>query len=187
GILGMCADARDASALFAEKDLETATKEFEWQLAAEHLLPDPEIKAARWRIFGGALAILLFFTIVKLIVASIRGRSNVQFLIILTIVALILTGKAAFPRSTAAGKAFLGEMRHMFDSLRLRSAQIHSGGSSSEVALLVAVFGVSALSGDAFKWTKTLFPKAAKSSSSSCGSACGSSCGSGCGGGCGGG
>ncbi len=184
-LLECCKEQIQASSLFASPAFATATAELERQLAAQRLLPDHEIKSDRRRIYGAALAVLLLVAIAKIVVALGRGRTNVGFLIVLTIVALIVTAKAAFPRTTAAGKAFLAEVRHMFESLRLRSAQLHTGGASSEVALLVAVFGVSALSGDAFGWTKTLFPKAAQSSSSSCGSSCGGGCGGGCGG-CGG-
>jgi hypothetical protein len=70
--------------------------------------------------------------------------------------------------------------------LKSRAEHFRAGKSPDEVALLVAVFGISALPEKQFPYAKKLYPKAS-SSSTGCGSGCGSSCGGGgCGGGCGG-
>jgi len=103
-------------------------------------------------------------------------------------VACILANKIYNPHRTPAGDALLADLRTLFARLKERAHTLRPGGRSSEVALLMAVFGVRALSPIGFPYARQLFPKAtASTSSSTCGSACGSSCGGGgCGGGCGG-
>lgn len=184
-LLEYCAASSDPRGLFKDQKLVAACDEYEQQLTRRHLLPDEAVTANRKTIFNCAVAVLIAFSIVKLIVAFMRGRSNVMFLIVCTIIAVVAAHAVAFPRQTALGKALLSEIQNLFSALKLRAAQIRPGGATAEMSLLVAVFGISALQGADFAWTKLLFPAAAASdSSSSSGSSCGSSCGGGCGGGC---
>jgi hypothetical protein len=91
------------------------------------------------------------------------------------------------PRQTGRGKALLADLGSLFKSLKDRAAGFQPGSNPAELALLAAVFGVTALPVDAFPYSKTLFPQPSAGSGDSGGSSCGSSCGGGgCGGGCGG-
>jgi hypothetical protein len=133
--------------------------------------------------------VLLFFSITKIVVALSRGRSNIGFLLFITVIALVFAWKTATPRLTARGEALLDDVKNLFLSLKLRGPQIRPGGASTELVMLAAVFGISALPRDRFAWASQLFPRADASDTgtgTSCGSSCGSSCGGGCGGGCGG-
>jgi hypothetical protein len=153
-------------------------------------LPDETIKAARTSLYMAGAAVLLFFAVTKIVIALLRGRSNVMFLIVLCAIALIALASAVFQRRTARGDVFMREVENLFRSLKLRAPQIQGGGATTELAMLTAVWGVSALPRERFAWASQLFPKstAGDSSSSSCGSSSSSSCSSSsCGGGCGGG
>lgn len=186
-LLEYCAASSDPRRLYKDSKLVEACHEYEQQLVLRTLLPDETINADRRMLFNAAIACLIAVSVVKLIVAFARGRTNVLFLIIFTVAAVAAARAVAFPRQTAAGKAFLDEIRNLFSALKLRAAQIRPGGATAELVLLVAVFGTDALKGGDFAWTKLLFPEPSTSSSGSCSSgSCGSSCGGGCGGGCGG-
>jgi uncharacterized protein (TIGR04222 family) len=187
-VLDQCKSERQPHELFDPPYYEGVSP-IEQELEKMRLLPDGTIKAARRSIFLGGAAVLLFFAIAKIVIALSRGRTNVLFLVFLCIVALIALSASAFPRRTAKGDSFLREVENLFRSLKLRAPQIQSGGATTELAMLTAVWGVSALPREKFQWARQLFPKAdTSSSSSSCGSSSSSSCSSSsCGGGCGGG
>ena len=186
-VLDECITTKKPHELFERAYYEAVTP-VERELQRMRLLPDDEITRARRKLFFAAMAVLLFFAVTKIAVAISRGRSNVLFLIVLCVISLLMLRASAFPRRTARGDTFMREVENLFRSLKLRAPQIQSGGATSELAMLTAVWGVNALPRDRFAWASQLFPrsKAGDSSSSSCGSA--SSCGgSSCGGGCGGG
>ena len=186
-LLAFCEAPREAKELFAGATFDVAGAEIEFELARMGLMPDEETKAARRTLFFAGAAVLLFFSLVKIAVALSRGRTNVAFLILFTLVALGLTLRAAIVGRTARGEAFLKELENLFRSLKLRAKELRPGGATSEVAMLAAVWGVAALPGETFGWSDKMFKKAATSSGGSCGSSCGSGCGGGCGGGgCGG-
>lgn len=188
-VLDHCVSQRQPHELFEPKyDAEVAP--IEQELAKMRLLPDDTIKAARRSLFLRGAAVLLFFAGAKIAIALSRGRSNVGFLILLCFFALLVFSGSVFQRRTARGDLFMKEVENLFRSLKLRAPQIQSGGATSELAMLTAVWGVGALPRDRFAWASQLFPKstAGDSSSSSCGSSSSSSCSSSsCGGGCGGG
>jgi uncharacterized protein (TIGR04222 family) len=189
-VLDQCRSERAPHELFAAPYYE-GVHPIEEELVKMRLLPDATVKAARRSLFFAGAAVLLFFALVKIGVALSRGRTNVLFLVVLCIVALIALGASAFPRRTARGDTFLREVENLFRSLKLRAPQIQGGGATTELVMLTAVWGVSALPRERFPWARQLFPKAdTSSSSSSCSSSCGSSSScssSSCGGGCGGG
>jgi uncharacterized membrane protein YgcG len=134
-----------------------------------------------------ALIILWTFSLTKLALAYARGRSNVGFLIILTLISTVIAVKVARPRLTGRGSAMVASLRTLFQSLKQRASTLMPGSAPNELLLLSAVYGVGALPTDSFPFIKKLYPQASASSSSSCGSSCGSGCGGGgCGGGCGG-
>lgn len=181
----------EASSIFDDITLKMACDQYQETLKREQLLPDESVTQARMLRFIAAFFILGAVGGVKIFIALERGRTNVLFLIILMIVAIALAAKFAAPRLTARGSAMLSDVQTLYANLRERAASIRPGGATIEAMMLAATFGVGALAGDAFAYTKVLFPRAkssASGSSSSCGSSCGSSGGSSCGGGgCGGG
>jgi uncharacterized protein (TIGR04222 family) len=191
-VVEYCLSARKPNDLFTGDRFDAAAKEYEDELARMRLLPDGQMKVRRRELFLWAAAVLLFFSITKIVVAISRGRGNFVFLIILTAIALMLVGKVVFPRLSARGTELLENVRNLFLSLKVRAPQIRPGGASTELVMLVAVYGVGALPREHFLWAHQLFPRATSDSSSSSSSSCGSSCGSsscgggGCGGGCGG-
>lgn len=188
-VLEYCAAAREPKDLFSPSRFDAAAQDYETELLRMRLLPDVETRGERRALFRWAAAVLLFFSVTKIVVAWMRGRMNVGFLILLTIVALVLLLKTVNPRLTARGNALLENVRNLFTSLKVRAPQIRPGGASSELVMLVAVFGIAALPRENFVWTRRLFPRAdaTVAAATSCGSSCGSGCGGGgCGGGCGG-
>lgn len=186
-VLESCLTAREPKELFSASRFDAAAQDYEAELLRMRLLPDVETQGQRRALFLSAAAVLLFFSVTKIVMAWMRGRVNVMFLIVLTVVALVLLLKTVNPRLTARGNALLENVRNLFTSLKVRAPQIRPGGASTELVMLVAVFGIAALPRENFVWTRRLFPRADTKSTASCGS-CGSSCGSSCGGGgCGGG
>lgn len=183
-LLDFCAAPSEAKELFAPGTFEVAAGEIEHELEQMGLMPDEETKAARQKLFLAAAALLFFVSVLKIVVALARGRTNIGILIVFTLVAIGLTYRTAMVGRTARGAAFLKELENLFRSLKLRAKELRPGGATSEVAMLAAVWGVPALPAETFGWSDKLFPKATAGGG---GSSCGSSCGSGCGGGCGGG
>lgn len=178
----------EAASMYDDKELKSKLTEYETALRKVGLLPDEYITQVRAVIFGFAFVILGGVGITKLILALDRGRPNVCFLVGLIIAAIVIASKQSFPRLTETGKAMLHDVRNLYSELRGRAAFLQPGGATIEPMMLAAVFGVGALAGDGFGYTKTLFPRVHQSSTSACGGSCGSSCGSSCGGGgCGGG
>lgn len=177
-----------ASSIFADPTLAAACEDYERRLVGLGLLPGAAQKAANRRRLVVAVAVLWGVAVLKVAVALGRGRSNVLFLVILTLLAAWLAYRAARLARTARGEALLADLRTLFASLR--EAAIRPGGATQELALLAAVFGLAAIPMPLFPYVRTLYPKAASASgsNSSCGASCGASCGSSCGGGgCGGG
>jgi uncharacterized protein (TIGR04222 family) len=181
----------EADSMFDDPEVKSTCQEYEQTLKQVRLLPDETIMQLRRLIFGCAVLLLGGVGVVKLIFALSRGRTNVAFLIVLVIAAIFLAAKQSFPRLTESGKAMLEDVKNLYSGLRGRAALLNPGGATIEPMMLAAVYGVGALAGDGFAYTKTLFPRANQSPNSSGGSSCGSSCGSSggssCGGGCGGG
>ena len=178
----------EASSMFTDSKLQSACAPYEHTLRKFDLLPDGSTTLLRGVIFGFAFLILAGVGLSKLIIALERGRPNVCFLIVLMIVAIVIAAKQSFPRLTETGKAMLQDVKHLYSNLRERAYLIKPGGATIEPMMLAAVFGVGALAGDGFGYTRTLFPRATKhNSSSSCASSCGDTCGSSCGSSCGGG
>lgn len=192
--------ADEAGALFEDSRLKATCEPYKEALLAAGLLPGESIVSARWTRLLITCAILGGVAIVKILIALERGRTNVWFLVILTIVAIVLAAKLSFPRLTESGKRMIADLQNLYAGLKDRALSLQTGGATIEPMMLAAVFGVGALASADFAFTHVLFPRAAKAAAqsgsscgASCGSACGSSCSSGsscgssCGGGCGGG
>ena len=185
-----------ATSILIDPKLQAVCENYREALKRDQLLPDHSLSRARILRFIVIIALLGGTGAFKVYVAYERGRSNVQLLIILMIVAVVIAGKFAFPRLTGSGAALVADIQTLYAGLKQRAGTLPAGGASVDVMMLAAAFGVGALAGDAFNYTRTLFPRArsgatgsswGSSSSCSSGSSCGSSCGGGgCGGGCGG-
>jgi uncharacterized protein (TIGR04222 family) len=148
-------------------------------------MPDAAMRAQRYRWFALAAALLLGIALGKIVIAFGRGRYNVEFLIILTAVALGVVWFLVRRRRTHLGNRMLKDLQRLFKALRQRAATIRPGAMTSDAMLLAAVFGISALPAAGFADLLRVYKKAA-SSGGGCGSSCGSGCGGGGGGGCGG-
>jgi uncharacterized protein (TIGR04222 family) len=197
------AEAKEA---FTYAPVVSAAEKYEDELQNTQLLPD---QATKWRRQFLLLVAVLALAVVawsKVYLALMRGRTNVTFLIILSVIAIIIAISVSRPRLTARGSAMLKDLQNLYGDLRARAPSISPGGSTIEAAMLAAVFGAAILPASNFAFTRQLFPQlqtssgtwASSSSGSSCsgsscssssscssGSSCGSSCGGG-GGGCGG-
>jgi uncharacterized protein (TIGR04222 family) len=189
--------AGEASSIFNDSRLRATCKPYEQTLKTAGLLPNESISGARWTRLLIACGVLGGVALVKIVVALERGRTNVWFLVILTVLAIVVAVKISFPRLTESGKAMLADLQNLYSGLKDRALFLRTGGATIEPVMLAAVFGVTALQSADFAFTHVLFPRARpadswSTSTSSCGSSCGSSsscassCGGGCGGGCGG-
>jgi uncharacterized protein (TIGR04222 family) len=176
--------------LFQADGLASRLKNGAWPMAESlrqnGLISGPEQVDAAWRNwYAGALMILAFGGF-KFVIALVKGKHNVLFLLILAFIGLIALAIASIvPRLTRRGKDYLNRLRDAFEGLKPRLAEAHKDSPHDPAFVLVpAIFGVSALVGTPFDYAPTLFKSAAAQSSGGC-SGGGSSCGGG--GGCGGG
>jgi uncharacterized protein (TIGR04222 family) len=182
----------EASTIFDDITLELACDPYQETLKRDRLLPDESVEQIRL-----VLTVVAFFILggvggIKVFIALERGRTNIIFLIILTVIAIVVAVKIMSPRLTSRGAALLADVQTLYAGLKERATFIRPGGATIEAMMLAAAFGIDTLAGDAFAYTKALFPRPQKAATgSSCGSSCGSSwdsssgssCGSSCGGG----
>jgi uncharacterized protein (TIGR04222 family) len=185
-ILGRCAQSgTPATAVLDDPAVERACAPYRAQLERLQLMPNAAMRAARYRWFAIAAAILLGIALGKIVIAFGRGRYNVEFLIFLTVIGLGVVWFLVRRRRTHLGNRMVKDLRRLFRALRQRAATIRPGSMTSDAMLLAAVFGISALPATGFADFLRVYRKAA-SSGGGCGSSCGSGCGGGGGGGCGG-
>jgi uncharacterized protein (TIGR04222 family) len=150
-----------------------------------------KVKKRKYQVFGATL--LLSTTIYKITLALQRGKSNVQFLIIISAAALFALAHFTSRERNGFGDENLKSLKNLFESLKNRARELLPNQRSNEATLVAAIYGLNILAPEKFSYLKKIFPQSQKnnnSSNSSCGSSCGSSsgssCGSSCGGGCGG-
>lgn len=189
-LMDRLANPEESTSIVADSSVQPALNEYRETLTRMCVLPDAAINRSRVTSFLLASAVLGGTAAVKIFVALSRGRTNIAFLILLALIATAIAAKISFPRLTARGKSLLQDVKLLYHRLKERAGSVASGGANADAAMLAAAFGLGALSGDAFGFAATLFPKKTSSSGwggSSCGSSGGSSCGSSCGGGGGGG
>lgn len=172
---------------------EVARRSYEPMLRQMNLLAGPEVLARRTLNVGIAVVVLVAVAAIKVVVGLSRNRP-VSFLVISAIVFVVLTLVVTRGRRTVRGDRLLGDLTSLFEALRERARELRPYTSTSELALLMAVFGLNAVPVVAFPFVRAFRPEQpASSTSSSCGasgSSCGSSSSSSCGGGgssCGGG
>ncbi len=184
-ILARCAQSgTPATAVLDDPAVERACAPYQARLERLQLLPDAAMRAQRYRWFAIAAAVLLGIALGKIVIAFGRGRYNVEFLIILAVIALGVVWFLVRRRRTRLGNRMLKDLQRLFRALRQRAPTIRPGAMTSDAMLLAAVFGISALPATGFVDFLRVYKKAA-SSGGGCGSSCGSGCGGGGGGGCG--
>lgn len=193
GIISALRSPRSAYLLIKDREVIDGTRHLERELCELGLVPDASDRMRRRLLGLCALLLLWIVAWQKITLAIERGKSNIGLLILLALASLFMIAALVRRPRTTRGDRLLGDLRVLFSGLRERSASLRGGGASQELALLSAVFGLSALQGEQLARSRELFPKASSSSGSSCGSSCSSSdsSSSGCsscggGGGCGG-
>jgi len=192
-VLAFFSAPRAAYEALRKSALGPAASTYEQRAFDLDLMPDGRVKARRQILCGIGVCLLVGVSLVKIAVALSRGRTNILFLIALTIAAQFVLARLAVSGPTAQGRALLRDVQTLFSDLKGRRPFLRPGAGTKEIAWLVGVFGVGALPRDGFPDVKTLFPLSSRELDSS-GAACGASSGcggvaggGGCGGGCGGG
>ena len=123
------------------------------------------------------------FGAIKLLVAWMRGRGNVQFLILLLILGVVASlALMKPPFQTAAGKRYLKWLRESHQGL-VKMVSAGRRQSFGELALVAGIFGLGVLPTLA-PLQKAMVPPPSSSDGGGGDSGCGG--GGGCGGGCGG-
>ncbi len=181
-VLDHFSDPREPDLSYSIPAAEAVFEKYENQLAEAGLRPDAAQKEQRRRDFFAAAGLLLLLSGTKIFVALQRGRTNVLFLVGITIGAVILSWIVTNPRLTKLGQQTVDDLKALFGHLRETSTR----RSPEELVMIAAAFGVGALPVSAFPSGQEMFSPRQKNSSWTSSSSCGSSCGGGCGGGCGG-
>jgi uncharacterized protein (TIGR04222 family) len=201
----------EPSTLFASEAVRASAASLDLELAEAGLLPSAQQRLLRVMLERGAVLVVAGVAAFKILLAASRGHKNVGFLFLLMLFTVVALSLLARGRRTVTGNRALADLRALCEGLKERSAELQIGRGSYDLAMLMGVFGLGALSGPSEDLAKQLFPGAYRRdgsasdgssggscstascssssgcSSSSCGSSsCGSSCGGGCGG-CGGG
>src|SRR5271154_4322500 len=163
-ILARCAQSgTPATAMLDDPAVERACAPYRAQLERLQLMPDAAMRAARYRWFALASAILLGVALSKIVIAFGRGRYNVGFLVILTAIVLWVVWLLVRRPRTQLGTRTLKDLRRLFRALRQRAATISPGAMTSDAMLLAAVFGISALPATGFANLLRVYKKAASS------------------------
>src|SRR5579862_3901944 len=178
-ICDVAATPIEAVEIIRDKGIQAIGKDYRAQLAEIGLIPDEGARAGRILRTMLAVAIVLGVGGIKLLLALVRNKPNVGFLIIMGVVSAGILVLIALRRRSALGDAMLSDLRNLLDALKRNVGYRQGTRVTSDILLLAAVFGLQALPGGPFATVHTFFRSA--SGSSSCGG--GSSCGSGCGGG----
>ncbi|HLV85538.1 MAG TPA: TIGR04222 domain-containing membrane protein [Candidatus Sulfotelmatobacter sp.] len=173
--------------------LGSAASGYEKQATELDLIPDRWRNGMRHVLVAAAACGLVLVSLIKIAIAISRGRSNILFLIILTILGPYLLSRLLLHGPTVKGRVLIRNVQALFSDLKGRRPFLRPGAGTKEIAWLVGVFGAGALPQSGFPDVKALFPLSSSpanlgGTTSSCGtvSSCGSG-GGGCGGGCGGG
>jgi uncharacterized protein (TIGR04222 family) len=200
-VLRRAQSTNDLSRFFDSRTIRRTTVDYKATLERLRLLPDKQIAQRRVLLLSAMLAILVGFAFASTVAATMRGRHNIAFLVLVTAIFCGIAIRQYNPFRTALGDTVLADLKTLFQSLKSRAPMIRAGGATGEAALLMAVFGINALPGATFPAVRQ-FEDRRRSNLTSCGAghgchgchSCSSSscCGggsSGCGGGggCGGG
>lgn len=159
---------------------------YKQELQAEGLLVNSSYRLQRAIPCLVATIFLVGVSYLKISYAHAHGHYNTNFLLILTIIFLLTIVVFFLKRLTADGYQLLSNLRSLFVLLKNRASSLQAGGETNEVALVAAVYGLTALSVSQFPLIRQFYPAGSGDSGSSSSGDSGSSCGSSCGGGCGG-
>jgi uncharacterized membrane protein YgcG len=153
-----------------------ACESYDKTLRRARLLPDEYVTCTRLVRLVIAGSLLGGVAVTKVLLALAAGRSNVGFLVLLTIAAIVIASMVSFPRLTDSGKAMLEDVKSLYSGLKDRSPFSKQGDAGFEPTMMAAVFGVGALSASGY--VDQLFPRRGKKQDGSCAtdSDCGSSC-----------
>jgi uncharacterized protein (TIGR04222 family) len=156
------------------------------RLEKESLFCLDEVKSAcRWLAVVGTV-VILGLGAYKLVVALVKGKSNVGFLIMMGIVATAILWKVcASHRLSHRGREYLDRLQATFQGLKGR-ASAPAAGPDPTLVLLVGLFGVEALAGGSYDYFKRMFAQSAGGGGCGGGGCGGGGCGGGGCGGCGG-
>lgn len=173
-----CSGPHSIEEMFKDPALRAEADGYATSLTQQGLLRDTGVVMSRLLVALPATVLLAGTGVTKVVVALSRGRYNVGFLIILTIVFTILVLATVGRRRTAAGDTVMRQLKQNYAQLKTRAKGLHAGGATNEAAMAAAVFGLAVLPPAAFPYVREMFPKASQAGTS------GSSCaGSGCSGG----
>lgn len=148
-----------------------------------------------WDFSGNARAPVMLAGLILLVATAatrmLWSGPPFVFLFMLAAVLVLILLRIYAKRITALGRQKLGQLQVLFKRLKDRAGELRGGGQTNELALLAAVFGMSAVPTRLQAVADRLKPK--RDGGSGCGSGgCGSSSsdgggcgGGGCGGGCG--
>jgi uncharacterized protein (TIGR04222 family) len=191
-----CVSLRGIGKLLHDKRLKRAVDEYAAPLKEWGLIADDAEYARRLPAFLAVAGMLLAMTVIKIRVALQGGHSNIAFLVLLTVVALILAIVIFRRRRTRAGDRALADQRTLFAPLKGRVKHLAAAGATNEAVLIAAAFGLGALPGAAYPFADTVHRQSQNGAAGCGGGSAGSGGGSGggssagcggCGGGCGGG
>src|SRR5215831_13834622 len=141
--------AADVSSIMEDRSvLSVAAADYEEKQRRHQLVPEQTMQHRRRVLMGLAVALS-------------AGRSNVLFLIVMTVLALYLAWRSLNPYRTPAGNEFLASIRSMFAGLRRRRSSLRAGSGSREVLWLTALFGVASLPATAFPFVHDFRERAA--------------------------
>jgi hypothetical protein len=171
--------ARVARYASSSSGLRKPCESYDKTLRRARLLPDQYVTRGRLVRLVIAGLVLTGVGFAKVLIALEAGRTNIGFLIILMILAVVVAAVISFPRLTESGKAMLEDVKSLYNGLKYRRVSSKPGDGGVEPTMLVAVFGVGALSASIYP--DQLFPGRRKKAEGSCAtdSDCGSSCSSG--------
>jgi hypothetical protein len=157
---------------------EIALRSYEPELVRLGLLAESDTRARRVRDAGIAIAILFVVAAIKIAIGVARNRP-VSFLVMSLIGFSVVTMVVIRGRRTVLGERVLADLAMLFDALRDRANELRPYSSTSELALLIAVFGVGAVPVSAFPFRRAFTSPTDTSTWSSTSSCGGSSCGGG--------
>ena len=186
-ILSTCREGTTPSGLVADPVLRRMAGQYRRELAANGLVASEDDRRGRQWLFVASAGLLAGVSVVKIVVALARGRHNIAFLVILTIVACVVALAVCNRSMSRAGREMLSNLKGLTKRLMMRADTLRPGGATNEALLLASVYGLWALPSAIFPMVALLFPRPTSSDSSGGdGSSSDGGGGGGCGGGCGG-
>jgi uncharacterized protein (TIGR04222 family) len=156
-LLEYCREPRTAAALFGGPVLRDAADRYEDELLRLGFILGRRQHVARRNVFLAGTALLLAITAVRVAAAFTTGHTHVDTLIFLTGAAIGFFGLVLVARRTAAGDAYVREVRNRFKALSLRPRDLRGGHARAELAMIAAVFGTATLSLNEFAWAHRFF------------------------------